>query len=481
MSLTRDAFDNLVQTNPDALYALFQQQEAQVAALAGRVQQLEARLGQHSQNSHRPPSSDGARKPPRSQRTRSGRRPGGQRGHPGQTLAMTATPDAVVGHYPLHCTTCGADLTGATATTMQRRQVVDLPPLRLEVTEHRAATVCCPHCQRPTTAPFPAQVTQPVQYGPRVLGLGVYLRHYQLLPYLRISELLADLFGRGPAVGTLHRASLACAARLAEVEAAIKAALSTAAIAHADETGLAVAGKRQWVHVLSTTRLTHYAWHARRGHAATDAIGILPAFTGRLIHDGWAPYWHYRCQHGLCNAHHLRELTAIAEQPGQGWATELHALLVAMKRHVDAGRAAGRRSSPPAVRDQFVARYRALLAAGYAANPPPQRAADGPKRGRLKQSKARNLLDRLRGHEAEALAFLHDWAVPFDNNQAERDLRMLKVQQKISGTFREAAGADAFCRIRGYIATLRKQARPVLAALDLTFTGHPPMPSLLPE
>ena len=302
-----------------------------------------------------------------------------------------------------------------------------------------------------------------------------------MLPYLRISELLTDLLGRGPSVGTLQRASLRCAAGLATVEAALKTALSTAGIAHADETSIVVAGRRQWVHVLSTARLTHYAWHAKRGHAATDAIGILPAFTGRLIHDAWAPYWHYRCRHGLCNAHHLRELTAIAEQPGQAWATTMQALPVEMKRHVDAGRAAGPGGGTPAVRDQFVARYRELLAAGYAANPPPTRPAGGPTRGRLKQRKARNLLARLTGHEAEVLAFLHDWAVPFDNHQAERDRRMLKVQQKISGIFRDASGTDAFCRIRGYLATLRKQARQILTALELTFAGHPPMPCLQPE
>lgn len=481
MNLTRAEFDALYASGPDALYALFERQAAQLAALTARVQELEGRLGGHSQNSHRPPSSDGPGKPPRGQRARSGRAPGGQPGHPGQTLAMTAAPDRTVRHHPCQCAHCGAALADVPAAAVARRQVVDLPPLALEVTEHQAATVRCPRCRRPTTAPFPAPVAQPVQYGPRVLGLGVYLRHYQLLPYLRISEALADLFGRGPSAGTLHAASLTCAGALAGVEAAIKTALGAAPVAHADETSIAVAGKRRWVHVVSTAWLTHYAWHAKRGHAATDAIGVLPAFLGRLIHDAWAPYWHYACRHGLCNAHHLRELTAIAEQGGQAWAGTLRALLVAMKRHVDHGRASGQTSGPPAARDAFVARYRALLADGYAANPPPQRAPDGPRRGRLKQSKARNLLDRLTTREDEVLAFLHDWAVPFDNNQAERDLRMLKVQQKISGTFRDAAGADAFCRIRGYIATLRKQARHVLTALEQTFQGQPPMPTLLPE
>lgn len=481
MSITRAESDALYAAGPDAVFAAFQEQAARLASLTARVEQLEARLAGHSQNSHRPPSSDGPRRPPRSQRTPSGKGPGGQPGHRGHTLAMTETPDQVVDHRPARCAQCGAALTRAPAVAVQRRQVVAVPPLQLAVTEHRAATVCCPHCQQATTAPFPPTVTQPVQYGSRLLGLGVYLRHYQLLPYLRIGALLADLFGRGPSVGTLRRASLTCAAALAAVEAAVKAALGTATVAHADETSIVVAGRRQWVHVVSTAWLTHYGWHAKRGHAATDAIGILPTFTGRLVHDAWAPYRYYGCRHGLCNAHHLRELAAVAEQPAQEWATTLRVLLLAMKQHVDQGRAAGHAGSPAAARDQFVARYRDLLAAGYAANPPPARTADGPRRGRLKQSKARNLLDRLTRHEAEVLAFLHDWAVPFDNNQAERDLRMLKVQQKISGTFRDASGADAFCRIRGYIATLRKQACHVLTALEQTFTGHPPMPDLQPE
>jgi transposase len=481
MSLTRAESDALYASGPDAVFAALAQQAAQVAALTARVAELEARLGGHSQNSHRPPSSDGPRTPPRSARARSGKRPGGQPGHRGSTLAMAAAPDAVVAHHPCQCAHCGAALADAPATAVARRQVVDLPPLALVVTEHRAATVRCPRCHAATTAPFPAHVARPVQYGPRLLGLGVYLRHYQLLPYHRIRALLGDLFGACPSVGTLHTASLTCATALAPVEAAIADALAAAPLLHGDETGVGVAGQRQWAHVASTATLTHYARHAKRGHAATDAIGILPRFAGRLIHDGWAPYWHYPCAHALCNAHHLRELAAVAEQPGQGWAAALRALLVEIKAHVARGRAAGLTASPPEARDAFVARYRALLADGYAANPPPERRADGPRRGRLKQSKARNLLDRLSAHEDAALAFLHDWAAPFDNNQAERDLRMLKVQQKISGTFRDASGADAFCTIRGYIATLRKQARQLLSALESALAGQPPWPCLLPE
>lgn len=394
---------------------------------------------------------------------------------------MVATPDHVVEHYPARCAGCGAALAGVPACGAARRQVVDLPPLALAVTEHRAARVRCPACHRPTTAPFPGGVDRPVQYGPRLKGVAVYLRRYQLLPYARAGEVLADRCGARLSLGTLEAAGATCAAALAGVEAGIKAALGRAAVAHADETGVTVAGRREWVHVVSTPRLTHYARHAKRGTAATAAIGILPAFAGRLVHDAWAPYWRYRCAHALCNAHHLRELTAVAEQTGQRWATALHTLLRAMQRAVARARAAGLTALPGAARARFVTRYRRVLAAGYAMNPPPVRDATAGKRGRLKQSAARNLLDRLAGHEPEALAFLGDWRVPFDNNQAERDLRMLKVQQKISGTFRAQAGADRFCRIRGYISTLRKQGLHVLTALEQTLRGQPLWPNLTPE
>ena len=481
MELRREAFDKLVAEEPDALYGMVQALLGQVATLTERVQELERQLGQHSQNSHRPPASDGPYVAPRSQRTRSGKRPGGQPGHPGHTLAMSVCPDAVIHHHPAVCGQCGTDLTGQTPQRVARRQVVDLPPLALVVTEHQAATVCCPHCQQVTTAAFPDAVQPGVQYGPQVLGLGLYLRHYQLLPYLRIHETLTDLLGASPGVGTLQTAGQRAAAALAPFELALKPALAAAAVLHVDETGLRVAGQRVWVHVASTAGLTHYAWHAKRGQTATNAIGILPAFRGWLIHDAWASYWHARCQHGLCNAHLLRDLSAVAEQPDQPWARALHTLLRAMYRHVGAGRAAGRSRSPAARLATLLHRYQRILALGEAANPPPQRRTADPTRGRLKQSKARNLLARLRHHATAVLAFLHDWTVPFDNNQAERDLRMIKVQQKVSGTFREAASADVFCRIRSYVATLRKQGRAILAALTLTLSGQPPMPAWTPE
>jgi transposase len=230
--------------------------------------------------------------------------------------------------------------------------------------------------------------------------------------------------------------------------------------------------------VASTSRLTHYAVHGKRGAEATDAVGMLPHFTGASAHDGWKPYWRYtRCRHALCNIHHLRELTFLEEQYRQGWATELKMLLRQMKATVEQARATGLRSLPATSRQAFVTRYRALIAAGLAANPPPARRPR--QRGRVKQTPAQNLLERLWLGQDEVLgisAFLDDFAVPFDNNQAERDVRMLKVQQKVSGCFRSDWGADAFACLRGYLSTLRKQGVALLAALETVVAGHPLYP-----
>jgi transposase len=473
--MTRGEFDALAISGPDAVFAVVARLDAQVAALEVEVQQLRDQLAGNSRNSHRPPSSDRT-PPPRPQRVGGGKPRGGQPGHPGETLRMVGAPDRVLCHHPAACAACGAALVGAMPLDEQRRQVFEVPPPRLEVTEHRAARVRCPRCQHATRAAFPPEVTQPTQYGPRVEAIGVYLRTQQLLPYARTCAVLADLLGCRLTAGTLEAALAAGAARLAPIEAQIAAALARAPIVHADETGLSIGGQRHWLHVASTATLTHYATHRQRGAGATDAIGVLPRVSGRLIHDGWAAYRRYPCARGLCNAHHLRELTGVEEREGQPWATALKALLREAKAHVAARRAAGATAICPAVATSFTARYRDCLAAGLAAHPPPAPVAE--RRGRPARGKTGSLLDRLARYEADVLAFLHDWRVPFDNNQAERDLRMMKVQQKISGTFRSDAGATAFCRLRGYLSTLQKQGRHLLTALEQTFADQPPLPAL---
>jgi transposase len=276
--------------------------------------------------------------------------------------------------------------------------------------------------------------------------------------------------------GTLQTLVQRCAARLSPVEAQIKAALTQAEVLHQDETGLYVAGKRQWMHVSATEQLTHYAVHAKRGHEALDAIGILTDFHGVSVHDGWRSYWRYACGHGLCNVHHLRELLFLQEQLQQAWAGQMQELLLDMKAAVDQARAEGRQALHPFEVQDWKTRYVALLEEGYQANPPDPPPAAG-RRGRRKQSPARNLLDRLSLHQDAVLAFLENFAVPFDNSLAERDIRMVKVQQKVSGCFRSVGGAQAFARIRGYLSTLRKQGMPVLTALEQALVGHPVLPA----
>lgn len=471
---------NLEQATRDELIGYIGQLEARVAALAAEVKELEDRLATDSHNSHQPPSRDWSRRRTRSLRERSGKKPGGQSGHPGHALALVDTPDRLIVHRPAACAHCGADLGEAGGTLSDRRQVVELPPVRLAVVEHQTAAVVCPHCGGSTVGTFPAEVSQPAQYGPQLQALIVYLREYHLLPVERTREMLADLFGAAPSAATVETVVQRCAEVLGPTETRIKAAVRGSAVVHFDETGFYVAGKRSWLHVASTPTLTYYAWDRHRGKEATDAIGILPSFHGRAVHDALSAYLAYdTCTHALCNAHHLRELTFVAEQDRQAWAADMQALLREMNAQVATVRAAGGGALEPSTRTAFVERYRQLLDAGDQANPPAQGRRPG-QRGRLKQSKPRNVLNRLRHHQREVLAFLEDFAVPFENSQAERDIRMVKVQQKIAGCFRSEEGAAAFCRIRGYLSTLRKQGRPLLAALVSVFAGTPLQPQLGP-
>ncbi len=449
----------------------------QVTALMERVRELEARLAKDSHNSGKPPSSDGLARKTRSLRQRSGKKPGGQIGHRGETLRLVATPDAVVEHRPVVCAACQTALSEeAQVVLRERRQVQDLPPLRLSVTEHQALHVACPACQVVSVGAFPAEVPSRAQYGPRLRAWAVYLVEQQLVPYGRVRQVLADLFGVQLSRGTLVAWVGQAAATLEPVEVQIKAALGQAPVLHSDETGVRHSGHLAWAHVACTDRLTHYAIHAKRGSAATDAIGILPTYTGVSVHDGWKPYQaNTTCRHALCNIHHLRELTFVEEQYQQAWARELKHLLLDMKATVEQARTQAQDRLPATARDALVARYDALMGIGLAANPPPERAPH--QRGRIKQSPVRNLLERLWLGREQVLAFLDDFTIPFDNNQAERDLRMLKVQQKISGCFRSDTGSDAFARIRGYLSSLNKQGTALLSALETVFAGQPLYPN----
>lgn len=457
------------------------------AELTQRIAELEERLGRNSRNSNQPPSSDGFNRPtrpspPRSQRQPTGKKTGGQPGHKGHTLRFSANPDRIVIHRPAQCAQCGCPLDDVPPAGTERRQVVDLPPRQLETVEHWAQSVCCPECACPNYAPFPAEAAESVQYGPHLKALGVYLMSYQLLPYERTTELLTDLFGASPSEGTLYRAQQSAASQLQPVEEAIRKSLQQAEVAHFDETGLYIEGKRHWLHVASTPQLTLYFAHPKRGKEGTKAMRVLPGFEGVAVHDGYQSFRVYECEHALCNAHHLRELTALVEGGGGGqeWAEQMKRLLVEIKGAVDAARGEGQEclGEREGSLGEFERRYRQLVAEGLERNPPNPPPRE-PRRGQVKQSKAYNLLVRLRDQEGDVLRFMHDFRVPFDNNQAERDLRMAKVQQKVSGCFRSQEGARAFCGIRGYISTLRKQRLHVLSALVQVFRGAPVIPSLV--
>jgi transposase len=456
--------------------ALIGQLTTRVQALEAQLSEMQARLAKDSHNSGKPPSSDGLTKPaPKSLRQRSGNRPGGQPGHPGTSLCLSQSPDQIVDHRPDWCVACGEPLTPADTTSIERRQIHDLPPLRVLVTEHRGHTCRCPVCQNVTRAAFPGGVNAPVQYGPQLLALGVYLTCYQLLPFARTSGLLHDLLGVSFSPGTLRTVQQQCAERLGPVEEGIKTALTDSGLVHFDETGARIGGRLHWLHVAATSTLTYYAVHERRGRAATNEIGILPAFAGTAVHDGWASYMTYGCRHALCNAHHLRELTFLAEEGGLLWAQAMKRLLLDIKTAVDRAKEQGHAGLAPPVLSAFEERYAEIVQQGQAAHPPAP--ATG-KRGRAKQSAGRNLVERLRMSRTAVLAFMHDFCVPFDNNQAERDIRMMKLRLKISGCFRTQTGADVFCCIRGYLSTMLKQGHQALTVLTALLNEQTVCPTL---
>lgn len=439
------------------------------------IKQLRQQLGQNSQNSNWPSSRDKSRqKPkPKSLRPKTERKAGGQEGHEGHTLAFNPEPDVIETHRPINCVRCQSPLAAdITASDIAKRQVLDLPPLRFVTIEHQVETVLCPCCGAATTAEFPADVTNPVQYGPQVKQLAVYLRTEQFIPYERERQLLADLFELPISPGTLQNFVTTAAETVEPALQAIKEALIQAEVAHADETGFYVNGQRCWLHTVSTDEMTYYEPHAKRGQQATDAIGILPEFTGTLVHDAWATYFKYQLLlHALCNAHHLRDLTAVVENDQQSWAVLMIACLLAAKERVAAARQAGENELPTDDLARIHQLYDAIVCLGLEENPLPEAHPPPAKRGRRKKTKARNLVERFDQHKAAVLRFVHDFKVPFDNNLAERDIRMMKVQQKISGCFRSWEGAQQFCRLRSYISTIRKQGLSVWEALETLFNG----------
>jgi len=412
---------------------------------------------------------------PKSLREKGKRKTGGQKGHKGETLKMVSEPNHIEVHTVTSCSGCWADLSKIEVAGIEKRQVFDIPPIEIEVTEHQAEIKDCSCCGIRVKASFPEGINSSVQYGNRLKAQAIYLNTYQLLPLARICELFADFYNHKPSESLILKGNRALVEAIDPTLEAIQAQIKEADIVHCDESGMRVESKLNWLHVLATEQLTYYAVHRKRGQEAMRDIGLLAELQGRAIHDGWASYFKFdNCTHALCNAHHLRELRFIFEQYHQIWARDMFALLLNIKQEIETTSPELMSLNPERLR-YYEEQYDKILQQGFTANPPSEQPP--PKtRGRKKQSKAKNLLDRLQKYKTETLAFMSDFRVPFDNNLAERDVRMIKVKQKISGTFRTRIGAEIFCDIRSFISTLRKQGLFVIQAIYDALLGRPFIP-----
>lgn len=452
-------------------------QDALIGELRAQIAELQRRLDESSRNSSRPPSSDGLSKPSadskkRSLRRSSGRRPGGQEGHEGARLEPVAVADEHVEHPPECCDGCGADLAdGEVVAGGERRQVFDLPEgALLRVVEHVAQQrrCCCGHV---TAGTFPDAAAAPTQYGPGIRALGVYLVVFQHLPYDRAGQALRDLASAAVSTGTLTGWVTQAAGGLTDFDERLRELLAGAEVCHFDETGARIAGRLGWVHSASTDMLTRYTTHAKRGCEAIDDAGVLPGFMGVAVHDGWAPYRSYEgCRHGLCNIHHLRELEAACEA-GHTWPVAMSCLLLDTKDLVERSRAAGHERLEAGALADLAASYQTIIEMGHDEHVGASTA---------KKTKAHNLLLRLKRYEPDVLRFAHDFRVSFGNNQAEQDIRMVKLQQKISGCWRTTAGAERFLVVRSYISTARKHGHRPLEVLGKLAGGQPWLPAAAP-
>lgn len=453
-----------------------------ILRLEARILELETELSRHSGNSSKPPSSDTvtqraqqkARRAewPKPAKRRKRQRPGKQPGAPGAFLCKVDVPNIVVRHAPKKCRGCGAGLGKGKVMGEERRQVFDLPEINVVVTEHVSERRLC-RCGEVTGAAFPSEAKAPACFGPGVRALSCYLMVRQHLPVKRTAELLTDVLGVEVSTGFLAGIAAEGAQGLSEFLTEVSQQLTDTDVLHVDETGARISGVRHWFHVAANPLLTLLDCHEKRGVEATDEMGVLGNFAGVAIHDRWQPYFRYDCHHAICGSHLLRNLEAAGEVDSQRrWCDAMAELLIDAVAKTEKAKLQGKESLSAVTLNKISASYDQIVRKALRAVP---------KNPRNKpQRDARNLAAAFGQHKVEILRFTTDFTVPFTNNLAERDLRMIKLQQKISGCFRTARGAKAFCALRSYLQTARKQGENALHVLIQLYAGRPWMPAPVP-
>ncbi len=485
---TQDEIHVAYQKGEEPVVALFNEVNLYIVSLAEElrkqaeaIRELQAKLAKNSSNSGKPPSSDGYGKENTEKRTESQRKKGehsngGQSGHKGTTLEASKAPDTINKH-PVDetCKSCGYGLEDVAISDYEERQVFDIPAIHIEITSHRAEIKICPQCSTKNKGDFPCNVTQPTQYGNGIKTWASYFSIQHFIPTARTSQIFEDLIGHRVSEASILKSCHQLSEQVAPATQAIKEQIQQSDVVNFDESGVRVKGKLHWLHSASTPHLTNYIIHPKRGQDAMDEVDILPNFTGTACHDHWKPYFNYEgSKHALCNAHHLRELTFLEKQYKQVFAPKMADLLVEINTakqncetsHFDKSKI-----------NSYEQRYDEIVKEGLIVNPeklpnPAQKA----KRGRTKQTPAYNMLRRLRDFKGDVLAFMHDFQVPFTNNQAEQDVRMIKVKQKVSGCFRTLTGAEQFADNRAYISTVRKNDENVFQAVQSAFENNPFIP-----
>lgn len=468
--MDRESLIEICRNDPEKAADLILMLMARLEKAEARISELEARLNKNSQNSSKPPSSDGYKKPLKNNNSRknTGRKQGGQNGHTGKTIKMSETPNTIVDHYPKKCLKCKQFQACKNSFEYHRRQVHDIVKPALNITEHRAFFGKCKNSGKDIKGAFPGDIKCPVSYGPLIKSFVIMAKEYQFIPYGRVCEFLKDFFGIGMSQGTVANIEKQCADNLTDYYDDVMKQAMNADVLHSDETGIRVLKALWWLHVYSNDFFTVYAYHKNRGKEGMDAIGILSFFNGLLCHDFWKSYFNNNCTHSMCNAHILRELKAMLELYGEKWADRLIKMLIEIKTRVED-------TPDQALTKHLYTRYRNRwlehIKKAMKLHPPPKKIIG--RRGRPKKGKVRSLLERLYDHADDILRFAKESIAPFDNNLAERDLRMMKTKLKISGCFRSNVGAESFCKIRSYIATIRKQGGNVFEALQKAVIGIP--------